>query len=183
MDGNTFSGYVEGLQLTKLGKAISLKIKLITPGGKRIELFIHNPPDWLKIGKAISGTYNIVETNYGTKFIVDNIVENTDLRPAMINELLVEKILGIGESTVVVEGRYQDGRFFSHTLRDIKLLEFIHKLPMQFLGLFIEKDSLQVLITILTKNEFAIVSRASELSSLLSKISSEEPEKKFLNGE
>lgn len=183
MSGGTFSGYVEGLQIARLGKAISIKIKLITPGGQRTELYIHNPPDWLSIGKAINGTYREAQTPDGPIHIVDAISEDKNLRTAMIHELTIEKILEIGLGTVVVEGKYMDGRIFSYTIKDSKLLEYAHKLPLTTLGLFIERDSLQILVTVICKNEFRVVMRACEISSQLSKMAIEEPEKKFLCGE
>ncbi len=183
MSGGTFSGYVEGLQIARLGKAISLKIKLISPGGQRVELYIHAPPDWLSLGKAISGTYHEAETPDGTAFIIDSIVEDKNLRPAIIHELSVEKIQKIGQDMVVVEGKYSDGRMFSHTLRNPRLIESLPKLPLPSLGLFIERGSLQVLVTIINKNEFNLLARACEFSSQLLKTASEEPEKKFLERE
>lgn len=183
MSSVTFSGYVEGIQATRIGKAVFLKIRLITPGGQRTELFIHNPPDWLNIGKAIKGTYHEAETPDGSIRIVDSIQDDKSLKTPIIQELTLEKILSIGQNTVVVEGRYSDGRIFSYTLKDIKFLEFKHKLPLSSLGLFIERDSLQVLLAIISKSEYSIFSRACEISSNLSKIAMEEPEKKFLNGE
>jgi hypothetical protein len=182
MSGGTFSGYVEGLQISRLGKAISLKIRLITPGGQRVELYIHAPPDWLSLGKAISGTYHEAETPDGTVLIIDSVVEDKNLRPAIIHELTVEKILRVDQDTVIVEGKYSDGRMFSHTLRDTRLLELQPRLPIKSLGLFIERDSLQVLVTIINKNEFNLLARAYEFSSQLLKAGLEEPEKKFLEG-
>jgi len=183
MSGGTFSGYVERLQMAKLGKAVSLKIRLITPGGQRVDLFTHSPPDWLCPGKPVSGTYHEAESPDGSKLIVDSIVEDKNLRPAIIHELTIEKILKIGQEMVVVEGKYSDGRMFSYTLRDPDVVELMPKLPLSSLGLFIERDSLQVLVTLIDKNEFNLLTRACEFSSQLLKIASEEPEKRFLEGE
>ncbi|MEM2040971.1 MAG: hypothetical protein QXI52_03565 [Nitrososphaerota archaeon] len=183
MSNVTFSGYIEGIQATRIGKAISLKIRLITPGGQRTELFIHNPPDWLNIGKAIKGTYYEAETPDGSIHIIDSIQEDKTLKSPIIQELTLEKILSIGQDTVVVEGRHSDGRIFSYTLKDPKFLEFKRRLPLTSLGLFIERGSLQVLLTIISKAEYSIISRTCEISSHLSKIAMEEPEKKFLEGE
>lgn len=183
MSNVTFSGYIEGIRATRIGKAVLLKIRLITPGGQRTELFIHNPPDWLNIGKAIKGTYHEAETPDGSISIIDTIEEDKSLKTLIIQELTLEKILSIGQNTVVVEGKYSDGRIFSYTLKDSKLLEFKHKLPLSSLGLFIERDSLQVLLTIISKAEYSIISRTCQISSHLSKIAMEEPEKKFLNEE
>lgn len=183
MSSGTFNGYVEAIQIARLGKAISLKINLITPGGQRTALFIHNPPDWLCLTKAINGTYHEVATPDGTIRIIDTIAEDKNLRMANIHELTIEKILKIGTDLIVVEGKYSDGRIFSYTLRDPKLLGSMDKLPLSFLGLFVERDSIQTLVTIISKNEYNLVMRACEFSSQLSKIATEEPERKFLNGE
>ncbi|MEM0381657.1 MAG: hypothetical protein QW059_03680 [Nitrososphaerota archaeon] len=175
-------GYVSGIRPRSAGTALVTLLSISTLSGEGYVAVLPDPPEWLDIGSKVTCNIEQIPGREKTLSVVAGLKPSTTLPDIVHVELVVESVRETPSGHILLEGKREDGGFFSYLLTPENVNIDAASLPCRAVALKATQRGVERVIAVLPVKNFQIMKRAKELMLRLRELEEQRPEQEFLKG-
>lgn len=157
LEERKITGYITLIEPRSRRGLIEYRLRIVTPGGERLTVYIRELPSWLKIGTPA----DVTVTSIGDRLLIDRISRKSNLHELKITQVIIDEISK--ETFTVISGRI-DGKFFSIPILDEYLVSRLpDKVPSKVYCILSESEGGLKILEIISEKEYAILTNARKI--------------------